>query len=52
MSLNETLKSLGYYTIPVKGDWCAKHILFAGSVVFTGDAGEVWEWLRKSGLIQ
>lgn len=44
MSLNETLASLGFTTKPA-GNY-KKHIVDATqTIVFTGDAQAVWEWL-------
>lgn len=48
LSLNETLASLGYTTEQGHGLY-AKKILRDGEVVFSGSAGEVWDWLRDGG---
>lgn len=45
LTLNETLASLGLGTRHAGG--YRKHITLDGFTVFTGDAGEVWEWLRS-----
>ena len=46
MTLNQTLKVLGYTTAP----HCmyAKHILNDGEIVFSGDAQAVWDWLHET----
>lgn len=45
-SLNGTLRKRGYTTRPSKGMY-KKQILRRGKVLFTGDAAEVWDWLRR-----
>lgn len=45
MTLNESLAARGYTTAPAGHG--KKHILRAGVIVFTGDAGDVWEWLAE-----
>lgn len=48
-SLNQTLSALGFSTTPASAGWSigCKHIRKDGKIVFTGDAREVWQWLRK-----
>lgn len=48
-SLNAVLSTLGYTTSPL--EFQGKRILRDGAEVFAGTAGEVWEWLRKTGQI-
>jgi hypothetical protein len=60
LTLNSVLALLGYCTHPapgVCGDLGAKHVMHAGewpngehagSILFTGNAGDVWTWLRKT----
>lgn len=48
MSLNEVLKSLGLAHCP--GRYGLEDIVdSAGAVLFTGDAGRTWDWLRATG---
>ena len=51
-SLFETLSDLGYTTRKARVSMCrprgAKHIKRDGETVFTGNAGEVWGWLRET----
>lgn len=48
MPLNEVLEALGYKTRK-HGKFGAKAIVSSSNeVVFTGRAGEVWKWLRKT----
>jgi hypothetical protein len=48
MTLNETLKELGYTTKKAGGlRMYQKHILKDGEIVFTGSADEVWKWLKR-----
>ena len=45
-TLNDTLHALDLATSPATG-MSRKHILRDGKVVFTGNAGQVWKWLRS-----
>ena len=50
MSLHDVLGALGYATRGV--EFGKKAIVSAtGEKLFTGTAGEVWTWLRKTGQI-
>lgn len=47
VTLNEKLQSLGFTTKPASGV-SKKHIVDSqGRVVFTGNAGQVWEWIAE-----
>lgn len=46
-SLNEVLEQLGYSTEPAGNG--QKHIIRNGFTLFTGRAGDVWDWLRERG---
>lgn len=49
LSLNVVLTKLGYTTRTATSfSMGCKHIDKAGKTVFTGDAGEVWAWLRST----
>lgn len=51
-SLNNVLRGLGLMHRPVADVWrSGAHEVCdqAGSVLFTGRAGQVWEWLRETG---
>jgi hypothetical protein len=49
-SLNAVLESLGYCTQPA--GMYKKHILTSeGDRAFTGDASQVWQWLKESGKL-
>lgn len=45
-SLNQLLKEKGYTTQPA-GEHGKKHIVKDGVTVFTGDAGQVWDWIGR-----
>ena len=45
MTLNQTLAAKGLTTSPA-GNY-KKHIIQGGEIIFTGNAGEVWEWLES-----
>ena len=49
-ALNEVLRRLGYSTQKAKGMY-KKSLIKDGEIKFTGDAGEVWEWLKKTGQV-
>ena len=52
-SLNQVLRDLGFRTRKTGSGFPAgtKHICRAGTgnPIFTGNAGEVWDWLRRMG---
>lgn len=49
LTLNETLAKLGFTTRPGEHQY-EKDILKDGKVVFTGSAGDVWDWLQEEGM--
>ena len=56
-SLNEVLASLGYTTRPTHPGagqpWASvKDILRGDEVVFFGNAGDVWQWLRDTAQVR
>jgi len=51
LTLNQTLERLGYH-YRRSGPLYQHDILRGGSVVFTGTAGDVWQWLRASGELE
>lgn len=48
-SLTTILHALGYHA--ERADNGRKHIIGKCKIVFTGRAGDVWDWLRESGQI-
>lgn len=50
-TLNQTLDDLGYTTEKAKEYEKKQHVMKDGEILFTGDAGEVWYWLRSKKLI-
>lgn len=49
LSLNERLALLGFATSPAgRGK---KNVLHNGEILFTGRAGEVWDWLIATGRL-
>lgn len=54
-TLNETLAALGIAKRPASNGWTHQGVVVLsrdGKDLMTGDAGEVWAWLRSEGLIQ
>jgi hypothetical protein len=47
-TLNQELAARGFTTTDAPGQSC-KHVLRDGAIVFTGNAGEVWTWLKSGG---
>lgn len=48
-SLNEVLAQLGLRTEPADGNYRKRVIDSDGEVLVTGDAADVWRWLRETG---
>ncbi len=51
MTLNETLKALGYTTTNLS-DYRKAVRDAANEVTFVGTAADVWKWLRETGRIK